>query len=46
MRLGCVAVGRVPVHHAVKADAYVPSLEGHTVESLGELVERGREFAR
>jgi HAD superfamily hydrolase (TIGR01509 family) len=46
VRIGCVAVGRIPVHHAVTADAYVPSLEGHTVESLGELVERGREYAR
>lgn len=46
VKIRCVAVGRVPPHHAVKADAYVPSLEGHTVDSLGDLVERGREHVR
>jgi len=43
VKIRCVAVGKVPAHHAVTADAYVPSLEGHTVESLANLVERGQE---
>lgn len=46
VKIRCVAVGEVAAHHAVNADAYAPSLEGHTVESLAELVQRGREQVR
>ena len=45
VRLRCVAVGAIPTYHAVNADAYIASLEGHTVESLSALVTRGVEWA-
>lgn len=35
--LRCVAVGSLPVHAAMDADAYVPSLVGHTLETLARL---------
>src|SRR5215208_3089458 len=38
MKVRCVAVGQMPVYHAVNADAYVPSLERQTLDSLSELV--------
>lgn len=44
VRMRCVGVGDIPAYHAVEADAYVPSLEGHTVESLAGLVLRGEEW--
>jgi beta-phosphoglucomutase len=44
VRMRCIAVGKIPAYHAVEADAYVPSLEGHTVESLADLVLRGEEW--
>lgn len=44
VRMRCIAVGSIPAYHAVEADAYVPSLEGHTVESLAGLVLRGEEW--
>jgi HAD superfamily hydrolase (TIGR01509 family) len=46
VKMRCVAVGSVSAHHAVNADAYAPSLAGHTVESLFELVQRGQERVR
>ena len=45
VRLRCIAVGEIPVYHAVHADAYIPSLEGHSVASLYELVSRGDAWA-
>ena len=45
VRLRCIAVGEIPVYHAVHADAYIPSLEGHTLASLYELVSRGDAWA-
>lgn len=35
--LRCIAVGGLPVHSAMEADAYVPSLAGHTLDSLARL---------
>jgi len=35
--LRCVALGTLPVHAAMEADAFVPSLVGHTIESLARL---------
>lgn len=46
VKIGCVAVGDVSPHHAVNADAYAPTLEGHTIESLAVLVQSGRERVR
>lgn len=46
MKVRCVAVGKIPVYHAVNADAYVPSLEGQTLESLAELVRLGEARTR
>jgi beta-phosphoglucomutase len=44
VRMRCIAVGEIEAYHAVEADAYVPSLEGHTVATLGGLVLRGEEW--
>jgi HAD superfamily hydrolase (TIGR01509 family) len=41
-RLRCVAVGPLPAHLALEADAYVDSLAGHSVRTLDEL-SRGRQ---
>jgi beta-phosphoglucomutase len=46
VKVRCVAVGRMPVYHAVNADAYVPSLEGQTLDSLAELVRLGEAKTR
>ena len=45
VRVRCIAVGEIAAYHAVQADAYVPSLAGHTLESLSALVERGAHWA-
>jgi sugar-phosphatase len=37
------AVGSVPAHSALAADAYIQSLEGHTLSSLARLVTHGQE---
>jgi hypothetical protein len=39
----CVAVGDVPAHVAIEADAFVATLEGHTLSSLDALSRPGRE---
>lgn len=39
----CVAVGPLPAHAALEADAYVDSLVGHTVRTLDELSRRRQE---
>jgi len=39
--LRCVAVGTMPAHHAVQADAYLPSLAGQSLASLESLVMHG-----
>jgi beta-phosphoglucomutase-like phosphatase (HAD superfamily) len=41
LALRCVAVGDVPAHHAVQADAYLPSLAGQSPASLESLVMHG-----
>ncbi|HEX4681812.1 MAG TPA: HAD family phosphatase [Gemmatimonadaceae bacterium] len=41
--LRCIAVGPLPAHVAVDADAYVESLVGHTVRTLELLSRPGRE---
>ena len=46
MKVRCVAVGEMPVYHAVNADAYVPSLAGQTLETLSELVRLGEARTR
>ena len=46
VKIACVAVGEVPAHHAVDAEAYVPSLEGQTLETLYEMIVRGKERVR
>jgi beta-phosphoglucomutase-like phosphatase (HAD superfamily) len=42
-KVRCVAVGDVPPHVAIEADAFVASLEGHTLASLDQLSRPGRE---
>lgn len=39
----CIAVGSVAAHVAIEADAYVDSLEGHTLASLDRLSRPGME---
>jgi len=39
----CVAVGRLEAHVAMEADAYVPTLAGHTLRSLDHFVRTGEE---
>lgn len=39
----CVAVGPLPAHAALEADAYVDSLVGHSVRTLDELSRRRQE---
>lgn len=39
----CIAVGPLPAHVAIEADAYVPSLESQTVRSLDQLSRPGQE---
>jgi len=41
--LPCVAVGRVPAHIAMEADAYVGALEGQTLSALVQLARPGEE---
>lgn len=41
--LRCVAVGPMPAHAALEADAYVDSLVGHSVRTLDELSRRRQE---
>lgn len=41
--LRCVAVGALPAHIAIEADAYVESLSGYSVRSLERLARPGRE---
>jgi hypothetical protein len=38
-----VAVGAIPAHQAAAADAYVASLDGHTLDTISRLVTRGQE---
>lgn len=45
VRMRCVAVGAMPVNHAVRADAYVPSLQGQSPATLDALATRGSEWA-
>jgi HAD superfamily hydrolase (TIGR01509 family) len=42
----CIVVGSVPAHVAIEADAYVDSLEGHTIASLDRLSRPGVEVPR
>jgi len=42
-KVRCIAVGDVPAHVAIEADAYVATLEGHTLASLDMLSRPGRE---
>ena len=45
-RLRCIAVGRLPVHDAMEADALIPSIDGLLVEDLARLVAHsGEHFA-
>lgn len=44
VRLRCIAVGALPAYHAVTADAYVPSLAGHTLGTLTALVTHGEQW--
>jgi HAD superfamily hydrolase (TIGR01509 family) len=37
----CIAVGDVPAHVAIEADAYIESLTGHTMRSLDQLSRMG-----
>jgi HAD superfamily hydrolase (TIGR01509 family) len=46
VKMAVIAVGDIPVYHAVQAHACIPSLEGHTLDSLGALVARGEERVR
>jgi beta-phosphoglucomutase-like phosphatase (HAD superfamily) len=39
----CVAIGPLPAHIAMEADAYVPSLVPHTIRSLDHFVRTGEE---
>ena len=39
----CVAVGELEAHVAMEADAYVPTLAGHTLRSLDHFVRTGEE---
>jgi phosphoglycolate phosphatase-like HAD superfamily hydrolase len=39
----CVAVGPLEAHVAIEADAYVPTLAGHTLRSLDHFVRTGEE---
>jgi beta-phosphoglucomutase-like phosphatase (HAD superfamily) len=39
----CVAVGPLPAHVAIEADAYVPTLAGQTLRSLDHFVQTGEE---
>lgn len=41
--LRCVAVGALPAHLAMEADAYIASLVGHSVRSLDPLTRSGKE---
>ena len=45
VRMRCVAVGAMPVNHPVRADAYVPSLQGQSPATLDALATRGTEWA-
>jgi len=42
-KVRCIAVGDVPPHVAIEAEAYVATLEGHTLASLDMLSRPGRE---
>ena len=44
--LRCVAVGPLPAHTAMEADAYVPSLADHTLRGLDQLARPGQEHLR
>jgi beta-phosphoglucomutase-like phosphatase (HAD superfamily) len=39
----CVAVGPIPAHVAMEADAYVPSIAGQTIRALDALTRPGQE---
>jgi HAD superfamily hydrolase (TIGR01509 family) len=39
----CVAVGALAAYQAAAADAYVASLDGHTLDTISRLVTRGQE---
>src|SRR6185436_6295406 len=39
----CAAIGPLPAHIAIDADAYVPSLDGQTIASLDQLSRPGQE---
>jgi len=40
VHLSCIAIGPCTPHHAVRADAYVASLQSHTLHTLEQLVAR------
>jgi HAD superfamily hydrolase (TIGR01509 family) len=44
--LRCAAVGPLPAHLALEADALLPSLVGHTLQSIERLVTRDGELTR
>jgi HAD superfamily hydrolase (TIGR01509 family) len=46
VKISVIAVGDIPVYHAVQAHACIPSLVGQTLDSLGALVARGEERVR
>jgi beta-phosphoglucomutase-like phosphatase (HAD superfamily) len=39
----CAAVGALQPYQAAAADAYLASLDGHTLDTLSRLVTRGQE---
>jgi HAD superfamily hydrolase (TIGR01509 family) len=41
--LRCIAIGPLPAHVALEADAYVPSLQGQSLASLDQLSRPGQE---
>lgn len=42
----CVVAGAVAPHVAIEANAYLPTLQGHTLKSLDELLTSGREHVQ